>query len=124
MGRHQRTMVDSPSCCELPFFAYRETNTMREYKTDEIFPDPLQMTTTSIVTVVAGQANTVQGQLSGRALSSVSMNQARTVPTTGRGHQDATSAHGRVTFYNAAPYAQTVAAGTLLTGTDGGEIVT
>ena len=29
-----------------------------------------------------------------------------------------------MTFYNAAPYAQTVAAGTVLTGADGVEIVT
>ena len=52
------------------------------------------------------------------------MNQARTVPTTGKAHQDARPAHGSITFYNAATYPQTVAAGTLLTGADGVAVVT
>mgnify|MGYP001332727395 CR=1 FL=1 len=102
--------------CILPQFALTATVT--------IVPVTRQISTTSVIPVVPGQANTVQGHLSGRTLSSVSMSQARTVLTTGKGHQDATSAHGTVTFYNAAPYVQTVAAGTLLTGTDGVEIVT
>jgi len=46
------------------------------------------------------------------------------VPTTGTGHAPARMGEGTVTFYNAAPYSQTVAAGTLLTGADGVEIVT
>src|SRR5258708_13915119 len=52
------------------------------------------------------------------------MSKARTAPTTGKGHQDATSAHGIVTFYNGAPSVQTVAVGTLLTGTNGVQVVT
>jgi hypothetical protein len=47
------------------------------------------------------------------------MSQEKTVATTGTAHQDAKAAHGAVTFYNAAPYWQTVSAGTLLTGADG-----
>ncbi len=46
------------------------------------------------------------------------------MPTTGTGHAPARVGEGTVTFYNAAPYSQTVAAGTLLTGADGVEIVT
>jgi hypothetical protein len=102
--------------CVLPLFALTATVT--------IVPVTKQITTTSVIPVVSGQANSAQGHLSGRVLSSVSMSQAWTVPTTGKGHQDAISAHGTITFYNAAPYAQMVAAGTLLTGTDGVEIVT
>lgn len=52
------------------------------------------------------------------------MTQARTVPTTGTGHQDAKAAQGFITFYNAAPSPQTVTAGTLLTGADGVQVVT
>jgi len=100
----------------LPLFALTATVT--------IVPVTKQISITSMITIVPGQANNAQGQLSGRALSSVTMSQTRTVPTTGKGHQDATSARGMITFYNAAPYAQTIAAGTLLTGTDGVEIVT
>jgi hypothetical protein len=50
--------------------------------------------------------------------------QSQTVPTTGTGHAPARMGEGTVTFYNAAPYSQTVATGTLLTGADGVEIVT
>jgi hypothetical protein len=100
----------------LPLFALTATIT--------IVPATKRISTTSLITVVPGQVDNTQGRLSGRTLSSVMMSQAQTVPTTGKGHQDARSAHGMVTFYNAAPYAQTVAAGTLLTGTDGVEIVT
>ncbi len=50
--------------------------------------------------------------------------QSQTVPTTGRTHQNATYATGYVTFYNALPQSQTIDAGTLLTGTDGIQVVT
>jgi hypothetical protein len=102
--------------CILPLLTITATVT--------IVPVTKQVSATSVIPVVPGQANGAQGHLSGRMLSSVSMSQTRTVPTTGKGHQDATSAHGTVTFYNAAPYTQTVTAGTLLTGTDSVEIVT
>jgi hypothetical protein len=39
-------------------------------------------------------------------------------------HQSAQAAHGIITFYNAAPYAQIVTAGTLLTEADDVQIVT
>lgn len=100
----------------LPLFTLTATVT--------IVPVTKQISTTSVISVVTEQANDKQVQLAGRALSSVSMSQARTVPTTGKGHQDAASARGTVTFYNAAPYVQTIPAGTLLTGTDGVEVVT
>jgi hypothetical protein len=50
--------------------------------------------------------------------------QSQTVPTTGRTHQNATQATGYVTFYNALTQPQTIDAGTLLTGSDGIQIVT
>jgi hypothetical protein len=89
-----------------------------------IIPDSRQITTHTTVRVVTGVANSGQQQLQGRMLSSLTMSQAQTVPTRGMGHQDAQAAHGRITFYNAAPYGQTVPAGTLLTGTDRVQVVT
>jgi len=84
-----------------------------------------QLTTTNTLHVmVNGVADLTKQQLTGRTLPSLTMSQARTVPTTGITHQDAKAAHGLVTLYNAAPFAQTVAAGTLITGTDGVQIVT
>ncbi len=83
-----------------------------------------RVTTTGIVHVVSGNADPAQQQLPGRVLSSVTMSQARTVPTTGTAHQDARTAYGLLTFYNAAPSVQTVSAGTMLTGADGVQVIT
>lgn len=88
-----------------------------------IIPTSKQINTTSIVTVATEQTIRAQ-QIPGSMLSPVSMSQARTVTTTGRSHQDAQPGRGSITFYNGATYAQTVTAGTLLTGSDGVQIVT
>jgi hypothetical protein len=100
----------------LPLFAPTATVT--------IIPVSKAITATGTLTVVTGPANAAKGQIEGRLLSTITMSQAASVPTTGTGHQDAQSAHGAITFYNAAPYVQTVAAGTVLTGADGVEVVT
>lgn len=89
-----------------------------------IVPVTRQITTTNTLTVLTGQQAIGAQQIAGSQLSSVTMSQEQTAPTTGKGHQDATQAHGIVTFYNAAPYQQIVTAGTLLTGADGIQIVT
>jgi hypothetical protein len=87
-----------------------------------IVPDATLITSTDTIAVVTGTP-TVQ-QLAGRRLSSVSMSQAQTTATTGTAHQDARAAHGYVTFYNGEPSIQVVTAGTLLTGTDGVQVMT
>ncbi len=87
-----------------------------------IVPNTQQVHTTATLPVTTGTATGTQ--LQGQALAAITMSQARTVPTTGKGHQDARAAHGYITFYNAATYDQTVTAGTLLTGADGRQIVT
>jgi hypothetical protein len=89
-----------------------------------IIPVTQQISTTSTVTVVTGQTPTGAQQITGSMLSPVSMSQAKTVPTTGKGHQDAQAASGSITFYNSATYVQTVTAGTLLVGADGTQVVT
>jgi hypothetical protein len=87
---------------------------------------PLLQPTTTVTILPSGNmvATTASVQVAGRVLSSVTLTQARTVRATGIGHQDAQAASGAVTFYNAAPFVQTVAAGTLLTGGDGVQVVT
>ncbi len=63
-------------------------------------------------------------QVHGRQLPPLTLSQSTTVPATGKRHQDATRATGPITFYNGLLSLQTIAAGTLLTGADGVEIIT
>src|SRR5205823_8835718 len=59
-----------------------------------------------------------------RVFQPVTLTQSRTVPATGKGHQDATAAAGTITLYNASIQEQTIAAGTLFIGSDGVHVVT
>jgi hypothetical protein len=63
-------------------------------------------------------------QVKGRVLPSLTLTQAQTAPSSGRGHQDAKHARGTITFYNGSFTSQPVAAGTILTGADGVQVVT
>jgi len=76
------------------------------------------------ITAVTGTPDPSRAQVSARLLSVKSHIFTQTVPATGHGHTQAQQAQGTLTFYNAAPYAQTVAAGTVLTGADGVALVT
>ncbi len=60
----------------------------------------------------------------GRLLQPITISQSQTVSTTGKGHQDARSAIGYITFYNGLFTSQTIQAGTVLTGADGIQIIT
>ncbi len=88
---------------------------------------PETKTLTTTLTVMALSTDTpdpARQQVKARFLSVSSPTQSQSGPTTGTGHAPARVGEGTLTFYNAAPYSQTVAAGTLLTGADGVEIVT
>ena len=89
-----------------------------------IIPTSTQITMTRTVTIVTSNANAAQQQVPGRLLETITLSQAKTVPATGTGHQQAQAAHGFITFYNALPTPQTIPAGELLTGADGVEVVT
>ncbi len=90
-----------------------------------IIPRAKMLTTTTTVTVVSdGTSNVAYRQIAGRRFAPFTLSQVRRVPTTGKGHQDASAAHGTLILYNALPAAQTVSAGTLLTGKDGVQVVT
>ncbi len=90
-----------------------------------LVPEAKTLSTTLTVTALAtGTPEQARKQVAARLLVVSSPTQNQTVPTTGTGHAPARVGEGTVTFYNAAPYSQTMAAGTLLTGADGVEIVT
>lgn len=85
----------------------------------------LMMPTVTITLMPEGHSMTLQSSARlGRLLAPVRLSESQSVPTTGYGHQDARSAQGTLTFYNAAFTAQTVEAGTTLTADDGVEVVT
>ncbi len=85
---------------------------------------PVHASTTLTVVTAGIGVSLSPGQVPGRLLSTLTLSGERTVATTGVGHQDALAAHGTLTFYNAALYAQIIPAGTLLTGADGVQVVT
>ena len=90
-----------------------------------IIPEAKTLSITLTVTALStGTPEQARKQVAARLLEVGSPTQRQTVPTTGTGHAAALVGEGTLTFYNAAPYSQTVAAGTLLTGADGVEIVT
>lgn len=74
--------------------------------------------------VTQGVADATANELAGRLMSTVSLSQQASIPTTGTTAQEATVAHGSITFYNAAPTPQTVVAGTLITSPMGVAVVT
>lgn len=81
--------------------------------------------TASITLLAKSQQLTVNGTLQlGRVLSPITLSQSQTVSTTGKGHQDALSATGTLTFYNGSNVAQTINVGTVLTGQDGVQVAT
>ncbi len=63
-------------------------------------------------------------QVQGRQLAPLTLMQSMSVATTGKKHQDATRAEGTITLYNGLILRQTIAAGTMLTGSDGVQVVT
>jgi hypothetical protein len=90
-----------------------------------IIPTAVQVSATTLLTVVTtGVADPREHQVPGQLLSSLTISQARSVSTTGRGHRYATQAHGIVTFYNALPQEQTIPARTLLTTASDVQVVT
>jgi VCBS repeat-containing protein len=90
-----------------------------------IIPTAVEISTTTTLILVTGTIpHPGSAQVAGRLLSTLTLSEEQVVPTTGVGHQQARAAHGSITFYNALPAAQTVAAGTLLVGADGVQVVT
>ncbi len=89
-----------------------------------ITPASAALHNTYIITAVTGLPNPAQRQVQARILSYTTSTQTMIVTATGRGIVPAVAAAGNLTFYNALPYSQTVASGTVLTDTNGVQIVT
>src|SRR6266566_5308166 len=60
----------------------------------------------------------------GFRLAPVSKTVKTTVIATGKGHTQATTATGMITFYNGQTYTQIIPAGTILKGSDGVSVIT
>jgi len=79
----------------------------------------------TITIIPKSQTVTLTGTLQlGRVLPPLTISQSQTTVTTGKGHQSAQAATGSVTFYNGQQTEQTIAQGTVLTGSDGVSIET
>lgn len=76
------------------------------------------------IAAILVQAQAITGLAHVYTLPPVTLTQSKTVVASGQGHVKASYGRGLVTFYNGAPNAQTIAAGELLTGNDGQEVVT
>src|SRR2546425_12293924 len=88
----------------------------------------ITLTETATITIRPKQAvvttHLTFSNVQSRIFSPITLTQTKTVPATGKGHQDATAATGTITLYNAATQEQTIDAGTLFIGTDGVHIIT
>ena len=90
-----------------------------------LVPETKMLSTRLTVTALStGTPEPARQQVSARLLVVGSPTQSQSVPTSGTGHAPARVGEGTLTFYNAAPSAQTVPARTVLTGNDGVEVVT
>jgi hypothetical protein len=80
--------------------------------------------TVTILPVERSLSLTTAIQVHSRRLPALTLSQSQTILATGKRHQAATEAHGTITFYNGLFTSQTIAAGTILTGNDGVQVVT
>ncbi len=85
------------------------------------------LTPSATVTLISTEqriTTTAAIQVPGRALLPLTLMQSTTTLATGHRHQDATQAHGTITFYNGLFTSQTIATGTIFTASNGAQIVT
>jgi hypothetical protein len=85
-----------------------------------LIPDEKHVTTTATLEISGTPTN---GNTKGRLLPSFTLTQSNTVAATGHGNQTAKQAQGTISFFNGLFVSQTIAAGTILTGQDGVQIV-
>ncbi len=80
--------------------------------------------TVTILPIERSLTTTAAIQVQGRQVAPLTLSQSATVPATGKRRQAATRASGTITLYNGLLTSQTIAAGTVLTGSDGTQVVT
>jgi hypothetical protein len=96
----------------------------RPTATVTIVPTHMVRQATLVITAVTGIPDAVRYEVAARFVSATSPVLAVSGQATGVTHVPATTAQGTLTLYNAATYPQTIAAGTVLTGTDGVQVFT
>jgi hypothetical protein len=96
----------------------------RPTATITIVPTRIDRQITLVITAVTGTPDTTKHEVAARFVSATSPVLVASGQATGVAHLPATRARGTLTFYNAATYPQTIAAGTVLTGADGVHVVT
>ena len=84
-----------------------------------IRPQQQALTTTASFLIGTGK-----NDIRGRVLPALTLSQTQIVQTTGKGHQDARSATGTLTFFNGQLHSVTISAGTAFSGGNGVQIVT
>jgi hypothetical protein len=77
-----------------------------------------------VITAVTGIPDAARHEVAARFVSAASPVRKASGQVSGIAHVPATAAWGALTLYNAATYPQTIAAGTVLTGADGVQVVT
>ena len=88
-----------------------------------ITPASPALKNTYVISAVTGPPIASQRQVQARFLSYTTSSQTATVKAAGVGHIPATAATGNLTLFNALPYPQTLALGTVFTDTNGIQVV-
>src|SRR6266699_3935027 len=89
-----------------------------------LFPLLAPTATVTIIPVERTIILTTAIQVHGRQLPPLTLMQSMSDLATGKRHQDPAKAAGTITFYNGLLTSQTIAGGTILTGSDGTQVVT
>ncbi len=89
-----------------------------------IVPMEKRLSTQATIQIAANTMHLTANQIPGRLFPTLTLSQLESVKTTGVGHQAATEAQGYITLYNGLLASQTIAAGTILLGADGIQVVT
>ena len=96
----------------------------RPTATVTIVPTRLDSQATLLITAVTGTPDTTRHEVVARFVFATTPASVSSGQASGVVHVPAEAARGTLTFYNAATYPQTIAAGTVLTGADGVQVVT
>ncbi len=96
----------------------------RPTATVTIVPTRLDSQATLLITAVTGTPDPARHEVAARFVSATTPASVSSGQASGVTHVPAVAAGGTLTFYNAATYPQTIAAGTVLTGADGVQVVT
>jgi hypothetical protein len=96
----------------------------RPTATVTIVPTRLDRQAALVITAVTGTPDAARYEVAARFVSAASPQFVASGQASGVAHVPTTRARGTLTLYNAATYPQTIAAGTVLTGDDGVQVLT